>query len=387
MITQWAMTFFNTENPQLKIREVQPTDKWQFIPFLKPLKLDVATLVKLSKAADPWSSSLAVYYDSNSVLWINGMIDQAIHSQSYMIFEQDKKPEQPGYFRATINGIGNISVMTEYDLIANLKQEHLITDFVRVFQSGPIGEIIKKLAKCVNRKVIDYVKEFYPHEDHTDWDTFKLILCRTTISRLLNQIKRYNHGGAILFTNEETENLDIKYKIEYDRIAASMSNIINVKVALSQFEVESIALDIPAAFYELQAKKRSAANELKGAIRFVASQSCVDGLVLVDFSLIVKGFGVVIKNEVAPEYVYFSDKTSVFERKLVMQRADKFGTRHRSMFAYCYNHAGSLGFVISQDGDIRAVTKVNDKLIVWDNIQTQKTIRSMFFKRTTPSKS
>ncbi|MDJ0365921.1 hypothetical protein QMK33_12225 [Hymenobacter sp. H14-R3] len=46
------------------------------------------------------------------------------------------------------------------------------------------------------------------------------------------------------------------------------------------------------------------------------------------------------------------------------------------MFAYCWNHAGSLGFVVSQDGDIRAITRVGDKLIMWENIKVQQFIKS-----------
>jgi len=381
-----TITFFDAENPQLKTRKFQPTDKWRYVPFAKPLPFNVTTLVKLSKAADPWSSSLAVFYDEKFNLLIYGMIDQAIHSQSYINFEVDNKPDQPGYFKASINGIGNISVTTEYDLIATLKQDSLITEYLNVFQSGPIGDLIKKLARSLNKDVIKYLKESYPDEDYTDWDSSKSILCRTTIARILNQIKKYNHGGAILFSND-TKNLDIKYPLKYDRLASAMSNMVNIKIAISKEEEEDadfskmISLEQHYLMDSLHVKKRAATNEIKGAIRFVASQNCVDGLVLIDYGFIVQGFGVVIKIEECPDIIYESVTATVNEGKLIPNQTDRFGTRHRSMFAYCYNHPGSMGFVISQDGDIRAVNRVEDKLIMWENIQTQKTIRSAFFKR------
>jgi len=381
-----AITFFDAENPQLKIHKFEPTDKWRYISFEKPLPLNVNTLVKLSKAADPWSSSLAVFYDENSKLFIYGMIDQAIHSQSYINFEVDKKPGQPGYFRASIIGTGNISVTTEYDLIATLKQECLITEYLNVFQSGPIGELIKKLARSLNKDIINYLNDNFPDEDHTNWDYSKAVVCRTTIARIINQIRKYNHGGAILFTNE-TKNLDIKYPLKYDRIVTAMSNLMNSRIAISVEEdddtdfTKMISLEQHYLMGGLHDKKRSATNELKGAIRFVASQSCVDGLVLIDYGFIVQGFGVVIKTEDYPATIYESTTARVVDKKLIPHQTDKFGTRHRSMFAYCYNHPGSMGFVISQDGDIRAVNRIDDKLIMWENIQTQKTIKSAFFKR------
>jgi len=44
------------------------------------------------------------------------------------------------------------------------------------------------------------------------------------------------------------------------------------------------------------------------------------------------------------------------------------------MFRYCNAHADSLGFVVSQDGLIRAVKKVGDRLIMWENVQVLLTL-------------
>ena len=41
------------------------------------------------------------------------------------------------------------------------------------------------------------------------------------------------------------------------------------------------------------------------------------------------------------------------------------------MMRYCYEHEGALGFVISQDGDIRATMRIGDRLVLWENINVQ----------------
>ena len=56
-------------------------------------------LVKLSKAVDPWSSSLAVYFDQYNELIIWGMIDQAMHFQNFLNYEIEEGHEQPGSFK------------------------------------------------------------------------------------------------------------------------------------------------------------------------------------------------------------------------------------------------------------------------------------------------
>jgi hypothetical protein len=386
-----TVTFFDKNNPQLNPRKFQASDKWQFVPFISPIPYNVNSVVKLAKAADPWSTSLAINCGEDGKIWIEGMIDQAIHSQSYINFEADKKPDQPGLFKASINGIGNISVITEYDLIGTLNQDCLITEYINVFQSGAVSERIFKLTRLISREVKKYIKFNYPNEEAHEWDYHMFKLCRNTISRILNQIKNYNHGGAILFTSD-TENLKIKYKIDYERLASSITNLVKINLDIEDNDLfgledfDEISVEYHKQLTNLISKEKAAINELKGAIRFVASQSGVDGLVLVDFDFIVRGFGVVIQNEECPDFIYSSDTSGIIENKLKIHNTERFGTRHRSMFAYCNNHPGSLGFVISQDGDIRAITKVKEKLIMWENIQTQKTIQSRIFKREKKSK-
>ena len=49
----------------------------------------------------------------------------------------------------------------------------------------------------------------------------------------------------------------------------------------------------------------------------------------------------------------------------------QYGTRHRSMMSYCAAVPGSVGFVISQDGNVRVVTQVRGRLVMWNNIKLQ----------------
>ena len=38
------------------------------------------------------------------------------------------------------------------------------------------------------------------------------------------------------------------------------------------------------------------------------------------------------------------------------------------MIRYCHERNGALGFVVSQDGDIQAMTRIGDKLVLWENV-------------------
>lgn len=41
------------------------------------------------------------------------------------------------------------------------------------------------------------------------------------------------------------------------------------------------------------------------------------------------------------------------------------------MIRYCFEMPESLGFVVSQDGDIRAMTRIGDRLVLWENVNVQ----------------
>jgi hypothetical protein len=149
--------------------------------------------------------------------------------------------------------------------------------------------------------------------------------------------------------------------------------------------------DIPTTLYldeNISAfEKDETSDELKGVIRFISSLSCIDGLVVMNPELKVIGFGAVIKNIELPEFIYHSKTSNIKSGKLTQINPDNFGTRHRSMFSYCWKHPGSLGFVVSQDGDIRVITRIEDKLIIWENIKVQQLRKSQNLKHPTRTKN
>ncbi|MCW3465847.1 putative sensor domain DACNV-containing protein [Chitinophaga nivalis] len=343
-------------NPRSQPARQDKEDGWSFVQLDKPIPLNVSSLVKLAKAADPWSGSVAVSH-INQTLSIVGLIDQAVHLQSYLNLEEEARPEQPGLFQAFVTGIGSITVMRNLHVIASFKKGTLITDYLDVLsRKGQVFELITRIAENTAVKVARKMKEngleAVPQPE-------LVVSCRVlyirSLKRILTRIKNYAHGGAMLITPGQTD-LKRKYGITYDRITQTIIKIIYNK-------------QLPP---EEQTDMQALTRELKGAIRFVASQSCVDGLVLLDTSFVVKGFGVVIDTKDGPEKVYQSLNINFNPEKTAIIVPNHFGTRHRSMFSYCYYHPGSLGFVVSQDGDIRAITRVGTKIVIWENILIQK---------------
>jgi hypothetical protein len=110
-------------------------------------------------------------------------------------------------------------------------------------------------------------------------------------------------------------------------------------------------------------------DEITGCVRFISSLSCVDGLVLAGPDLSIRGFGVEILTKKKLDSVYLVPGPSVLNKTLKKVDPNHYGTRHRTMMRYCFAHPDSIGFVISQDGEIRAMTRVKSRLLMWENLK------------------
>lgn len=368
-------------------------NRWNCIHFSESIPFNTKNLVKLSKAADPWSSSLAVDFDEDGDLKIWGMIDQAVHYQSFINFEAESGPEQPGLFQTTITGIGSLVVIFDYELLATLKQNTLISTFIDVFRLGPISDFLERISEDRNEMILEHHNKISDYEeDYYDWPDYCQSLVNESISRILLHIQNYKHGGAILITRDIESDLSIKHKINYDRFSESINSHMKYVVEESYHSnhvfydyIEEEKKNMPTKLYLAESvanfEKRDTRDELKGAIRFISSLSCIDGLVVFSQDLTVNGFGAVIQMREFPSTVYISKTSIIRNDKLIETNSNHFGTRHRSMFSYCWNNPGSLGFVISQDGDMRAIMKVQNKIIVWENLKVQRFFKSDKLKR------
>ncbi len=50
------------------------------------------------------------------------------------------------------------------------------------------------------------------------------------------------------------------------------------------------------------------------------------------------------------------------------------------MIRQCARDPESVGFVISQDGDVRAITRVGNAVLMWDNIRLQRLVNAKAIK-------
>ncbi|MFZ4856609.1 MAG: putative sensor domain DACNV-containing protein [Desulfuromonadaceae bacterium] len=367
------MVFFNPKEALQHRSEDGVREPWHFIPLECPEEMNLPNISKLALASHPRSSALSVYPNAEGTLVIWGLIDQLNRYEDFIRLENSTAPHRPGMFEARIVGPGHILVTIGYEQIAELKIDNMTLNSIEVFNSGPLRQ---KLAPGVESLLDDLYRHFPDAAILEEVKEKNRTIWMSVIQRLLFRVKGFKHGGAILIVpNSDFEGLNTKYRLPYNRLNAAVK-----RYAISGYRLEGTRLRIKNASQEeshllikqlaaLNSEWRESEKEVEAAIWFVALLTRIDGLVLMSRELEVIGFGVEITTAKEPQSVKKALTGTATKKDRKTFNYSHFGTRHRSMMRYCDANSDSVGFVISQDSDVRAITRVDDDVCMWENFR------------------
>lgn len=360
-------------------------DRWSAARFARPLPLTIPNLLKLALAADPASTSLAVFHDPDGQLLVWGLIDQAHHHHRAMTHEAETAPERPGLFEATIAAPAHIAVYARTGtLVASLVHGELTHRFHDVLHRGPVHKLLDPHLTRFCARVREQAGSDAWNEDSLRDAPLRRLWLRT-LCRVLLGIQGYQHGGALLLVprHEARAGLGVKYELAYDRLGDALVRLAATRIKRGHardriwrsYLLKEDSHDLPADLYVEEGNTANAEahglDEVGGCVRFVSSLSRVDGLVLVDGELAVAGFGVEITVPDDPPQVLLAGDAAATPDQCTPADPRQWGTRHRSMMRYCWSHPGSVGFVVSQDGTVRAITRRKEQLLLWEQIELQ----------------
>jgi len=287
-------------------------------------------------------------------------------------------------FQASISGIGHLVAYIGYEKIAELKLNSLVRRAIDVFEKGAVREALGPGIRSHLEAVQPRLTEFFGDETwESDRESPPTRVWLSSVRRLLLRVQNIRHGGAFLITADQSlRGLSVKHKMNYDRLRSALERLAIADAqeftASSEIHDEYMEKDVDDMPVGLHVDESIAGfdvkeirDEMDGAIWFISLLTRVDGLVLLSQKLEVIGFGVEITIPDEPSVVFIADDVHGTESKLRPVDYQLYGTRHRSMMRYCSSFPGSVGFVVSQDGDVRVMTKVDGRLIVWENIRLQ----------------
>ncbi len=166
------------------------------------------------------------------------------------------------------------------------------------------------------------------------------------LSRVLWRVDSYEHGGAILIVPSEEvckKYVGIKYKLPCKYLYEEDKSLITISQKAREKELSSYA-------------------------DFIAKLTTVDGAVLLTKNLDLIGFGVEILTDKMgkrePAMCFLKNDDTDDETK----RFNDNGTRHRSGYRFAYEVDHSVVIICSQDGAMKACTKKDERVVVYNNI-------------------
>lgn len=373
-------------------------NSWSGVPFGAALPLDIRTLTKLARAVDPEVASMNVYADDEGQLFVWGLVDQELRHGDRIISAVGAESLRPGLFQATVAGPGNICVSRHGTLLGNLLQDVLVEQHFDVLWSGPVhAQIAEYMRDHVDRHHGKLSAECgSPHPMLLEREL--LLRWINSLSRVLVNVQQYRHGGGlVLVPKPELDNSNVNYRIRYDRLSRAVVALVRASLLRDQSLatlMHVVQNHIPPGLYEDIQNLRKLHNEVElrkdevlGSLRFIASLSCVDGVVLLDKSLTAHGFGVELRTDSDLDQAFLAGDAEATQARLRRVEITHFGTRHRAMMRYCYQCPGSLGFAISRDGGIQAMMRINGQLILWENIDVALALTAQGFSPEDPLQS
>lgn len=358
-------------------------DRWQFLPFAESIELSPHNLIKLGAAASSESALIVVYGPSNRPPMIIGLIDQQLaYYRSAMHDESGSTYGRPYGLLIKILGAGHLVASYNETPIAELRVGEVLHDLPDVFiKNSPIYKVLKPGFDDLLKEIFDNLSD---SRGYKTFCTQRLKeLWPSTFKRLLCEIHELKHGGTILVSPSMAmiqDTCKIKYLIDFKRLHNAIVMQIVHKYEEDLFEnvISGSYLDpekeeMPVNLYLDDAIARSdsedANSAIAGSIKFISTLSRHDGAVLMTPDLTVSGFGIEITVNEPPEKIISVKKSHGSVLKAKQIDPEKYGTRHRSAMRFCWANPGSVAFVISQDGGVRAITRLNNKVVVWEDIK------------------
>ncbi len=134
------------------------------------------------------------------------------------------------------------------------------------------------------------------------------------------------------------------------------------RLASQSVSLDDLALQEPAS----RLRPPGSDPEIASALQMLASLTRAEGILRLDPHLDLVSFGGQPGASRMPERVYLAGDELASELTPISLRS--FGPRNQALLRLCYQDPQALGFAFTQEGEIRAMLRQEEKLIVWNTI-------------------
>lgn len=192
-----SMTYCDPSAPETDTPPRRRSDYPFFTPFAHRSQLTVDLLVKLSRAVDRWSGSIAVYGTRAADIVVWGVVDQLVHQNVRLNREAMTGYAAPGIVSVTIDGVGEVSAYHGSLFLGRLKQGQVTYSEVAALQSPMV---INRVEPALVPFASSIAAAVGAPEDEPDMLAALLDAWVNIVSRICIGLRRMGNGGSLLIT-------------------------------------------------------------------------------------------------------------------------------------------------------------------------------------------
>jgi hypothetical protein len=315
--------------------ESAPLYQWKILRFSTPRPFAIGELVKLAVAGSGSGLLTAVNMRSDGTLVIAGLIREG--------FNVDPDP----FVTIIAPRPGCLSIRSGGDLLLGYERGAVLTGGDGVwFAAGPIRRALEDMARTAGLDddvVPDYVR---------------------AVRTLVGNMTGHGHGGILIVSNDDEPEVaeSATYRMMPD---SSLSSLLRLARRVGRAQPADRVVGVPVNDVAFHIVLRNAfLAEAERVTEELCALTAVDGAVVLSAELALLAFGVVLP--VGRETVIAEASDSEGTRARTVDFGSR-GTRHRASATYAAEHAGSVVFVVSEDGQISCLYRqpASEHTLLW----------------------
>ena len=302
----------------------------------------------------------------------------------------------PGMFHADILGPAHLKVEAGLDYPVELRRNRLHLSTQNVFGRGPVRARLASLLETLYPAVLTLLPAeiagspllaagSFPLpgggvllQEQQDWPETLAQFWMNTLIFLLEQIGETQRNGLVLLTPRRTSQEEGWLTPPQGSVYPQLRRLLEQKAAAAIVRQTEAAEALMAAPHQpppdalllqepdLSADILTCDGEIAHAAQFLASLARGDGPLCLTPQLELLSFGGQPSLHALPERVYLAADETASELTLISSRS--FGPRNQALLSLCHQDPNAVGFAFTQDGDLRAMLRQDDKLIVWNTV-------------------
>ncbi len=342
----------------------------------QPVPFTAGELRRLAPVADPRRILIAVEQIGENArlgLQIYGLIDVGMAFWEMARHERISGAASPEALVVASTRPGELSISRGDHPVIRLRGGEIVSPTRSVLLHGPVARFFRDAS---DELIQEACERSGVNQDPQEDDALSLSHV-WFIESILLHIAELKHGGALLFVQDAVadndarlqEAVSIKYKLPSTRPRDALLAAMAIRLEHNDFDerLHGRRAVRRADLGDLEAlawNHRELEDSSREAARFIGSLTAVDGAVVLTDKLRIIGFGGEVRvSRPGTDTIHIAKNEEGDENTTAPFTG--YGTRHRSAFRFVENMDPSVAFIMSQDGGIKAATKVGGRVVMW----------------------